>query len=74
MKVLICKSGEPLEVNDSYGLRLIEQGKAVVIPEDAEEAEPETPTEPTAETEPVSTEETPAADAPKTRGQGGRKK
>ena len=37
MKVLILKDGEELEVNDSYGARLIEQGRAVVIPEQAEE-------------------------------------
>ena len=29
MKVLIIKDGEELEVNESYGARLIEQGKAV---------------------------------------------
>lgn len=60
MKVLILKGGEELEVNDSYGARLIEQGKAVVIPPKAEK-KPE-------KAEPA--EEAPAAEKPKT----GRKK
>ena len=34
--VLILQSGETAEVNDSYGARLIEQGKAVVIQTKAE--------------------------------------
>ena len=32
MKVLILADNVTVEVNDSYGARLIEQGKAVVIP------------------------------------------
>ncbi len=56
MKVLILKGGEELEVNDSYGARLIEQGKAVVIPPKAEK-KPE-------KAEPA--EEAPAAEKPRT--------
>nr|DAW25072.1 MAG TPA: hypothetical protein [Caudoviricetes sp.] len=33
MKVRMVKTGETATVNNSYGLRLIEQGKAVAIPE-----------------------------------------
>lgn len=33
MKVKIVKTGEVKTVNDSYGLRLIEQGKAVSVSE-----------------------------------------
>ena len=40
MKVLILADGKAAEVNDSYGARLIEQGKAVVILTQAEEKKP----------------------------------
>ena len=52
MKVKLVKTGETTEYNDSYGLRLIEQGKAVPAasepfpmnpPEAAPEGEPEEP-------------------------------
>lgn len=33
MNVKIIKTGETAKVNDSYGMRLIEQGKAVLAPE-----------------------------------------
>lgn len=49
MKVKILKTGEILAVNDSYGARLIEQGKAIIdntpAPKPvkaAKKAEPET--------------------------------
>ena len=32
MKVLILADGKAAEVNDSYGARLIEQGKSVIPP------------------------------------------
>lgn len=32
MKVREVRTGKVLEVNDSYGARLIEQGKAVLVP------------------------------------------
>ena len=32
MKVLLVNTNKPLEVNDGYGMRLIEQGKAVPHP------------------------------------------
>lgn len=32
MKVIIIKTGETQEYNDSYAMRLIEQGKAVPAP------------------------------------------
>lgn len=44
MKVLILKNSETAEVNDSYGARLIEQGRAVVIPPKVGK-KPEEPTE-----------------------------
>ena len=51
MKVLILKNSETAEVNDSYGARLIEQGKAVAIPAGAEgKPEPAAKAEPKAET------------------------
>lgn len=69
MKVLILKGGEELEVNESYGARLIEQGKAVVIPAKAEEAEqagePAAAAEPDAA--PEAAEEARAASPKKTR-------
>lgn len=34
MKVMELKSHAVVEVNDSYGMRLIEQGKAVIPPKD----------------------------------------
>ena len=40
MKVKLIKTGEVVEVNDSYGERLIEQGKAVLV-EEAPAAAPE---------------------------------
>lgn len=33
MKVKLTKSGEMLDVSDSFGRRLLEQGKAVAVPE-----------------------------------------
>lgn len=59
MKVLILKEGETAEVNDSYGARLIEQGMAVVIPEQAEEKDKEPEKAPEAEE--------PAPEAPTTK-------
>lgn len=38
MKVLILSNQTILEVNDSYGARLIEQGKAVIPPKAKEQA------------------------------------
>ena len=38
MKVVILKTGKTEEVNDSYGGRLIEQGKAVLPEADKEAA------------------------------------
>lgn len=35
MKVKILETGKSTEVNDSFGTRLIEQGKAVLIPKEA---------------------------------------
>ncbi len=40
MKVLILKDGKTAEVNDSYGARMIEQGKAVIPPKDEPKEEP----------------------------------
>lgn len=39
MKVLILSNQTVEEVNDSYGARLIEQGKAVIPPQAEEKAE-----------------------------------
>lgn len=36
MKVKIIKGGEVKDVSDSYAVRLIEQGKAVAIPKQAQ--------------------------------------
>lgn len=36
MKILVIPSRNVAEVNDSYGMRLIEQGKAVILPTSAE--------------------------------------
>ena len=58
MKVLILKDGETVDVNDSYGARLIEQGKAVVIPAKAEKKAEKAEKAPEAETP---AEEAPAA-------------
>lgn len=41
MKILDLKTGDTVEVNDSYAARLIEQGKAV-IPEKPKKAAKET--------------------------------
>lgn len=37
MKLIILATGKTEEVNESFGLRLIEQGKAVLAPEAPEE-------------------------------------
>lgn len=39
MNVKIIKTGEITKVNDGYGLRLIEQGKAVPAPKPAKKPE-----------------------------------
>lgn len=52
MKVLILSSQTVEEVNDSYGARLIEQGKAVIPPQAEEKAE-EKPAENPAEEAPT---------------------
>lgn len=52
MKVLILKTGKTAEVNDSYGARMIEQGRAVVIPSKAV-MKPKKTEEPTEEAPPV---------------------
>lgn len=39
MRVTILKTGETIGVEDCYGLRLIEQGQAVIAPEPAPEPE-----------------------------------
>ena len=52
MKVLILKTGKTAEVNDSYGARMIEQGRAVVIPSKAR-MKPENPEEPAEEALPT---------------------
>lgn len=38
MKVKIIKTGEIQTVKDNYGMRLIEQGKAVIVPKTAKPA------------------------------------
>lgn len=43
MIVEIIKTGEKREVNDSYGLRLIEQGYAVAVPANGAPAESPAP-------------------------------
>ena len=40
MKVILIATGETVEVNDSYGSRLYEQGKAIPAPKKAAKAEP----------------------------------
>lgn len=40
MKVKMLRNGEVKEYNDSYAMRLIEQGKAVIAPKDANKSEP----------------------------------
>ena len=40
MKITMTKTGETLEVNDSYGARLIEQGRAVMSREPKEQEKP----------------------------------
>ena len=40
MKITMTKTGETLEVNDSYGARLIEQGRAVLSREPKEKEKP----------------------------------
>lgn len=52
MKVLILSNQTVEEVNDSYGARLIEQGKAVIPPQAEEKAE-EKPAENPAEEAPT---------------------
>lgn len=52
MKVLILSNQTVEEVNDSYGARLIEQGKAVIPPQAEEKAE-EKPAESPAEEAPT---------------------
>lgn len=44
MKVTILKTGEELEVNESFGARLIEQGQAVVAKKTAKAVQ-QTPAE-----------------------------
>ena len=42
MKVILIATGETVEVNDSYGSRLFEQGKALLAPaKPAKKKEPE---------------------------------
>lgn len=60
MKVKDIKTGKINEVNDAYGARLIEQGKAVAEKQDAEEKPKEDPkTEPKAEPKETDTAEDP---------------
>lgn len=40
MNILFIKSGKIVSVNDSYGLRLIEHGLAVIAPAPAKKAAP----------------------------------
>ena len=40
MKVKMLRNGEVKEYNDSYAMRLIEQGKAVIAPKEANKSEP----------------------------------
>ena len=42
MRIKIINTGEIREVNASYGLRLIEQGKAITAPKPAKPARKET--------------------------------
>ena len=49
MKVLILSNQTVEEVNDSYGARLIEQGKAVIPPTDEPQEAQEMPAEEAAE-------------------------
>lgn len=58
MKVKMIADGAVAEVNDSYGARLIEQGKVVVIPAKAEKKAEKAEKAPEAETP---AEEAPAA-------------
>ena len=45
MKVIELATRQPIDVNDSYGARLIEQGKAVAVPrKDKSEPAPEAET------------------------------
>lgn len=45
MKVTILKTGEELEVNESFGARLIEQGQAVVAKKTAKAVQQTAPAE-----------------------------
>ena len=45
MKVLDLRNGTLMEYNDSYGARLLEQGKAVLAPENEAPAKEETDAE-----------------------------
>lgn len=45
MKVKILKTGEELEVNESFGARLIEQGQAVVAKKTAKAVQQTAPAE-----------------------------
>jgi ribosomal protein L9 len=43
MKVIMLKDKKTVEVNDGYGLRLIEQGMAILAPKKAEPPKQEAP-------------------------------
>ena len=60
MKVLLLKEKETFECNESYGARLIEQGKAILLP--PEEAKP-APAQKKAEPQPEA-EQQPKVDQP----------
>ena len=49
MKVWELCGNTVIDVNDSYGARMIEQGKAVIPPEDEPQEDQETPAEETTE-------------------------
>ena len=40
MKVLLLRENETFECNESYGARLIEQGKAILLPPEEEKPVP----------------------------------
>jgi hypothetical protein len=52
MKVIMIATGEIAEVNESYGARLIEQGKAVMAPAKKEAPKPQLKAEEKAEPKP----------------------
>ena len=52
MKIIMLETGETAEVNESYGARLIEQGKAIAPIAKKEEAKPQPKAEEKGEAKP----------------------